>query len=55
MAAEKIWTFYGFRALGKHILRILYDLGYIFALTKTNGICMYFSVASPKVLTLSKI
>ena len=29
MAAEKIWTFYGFRALGKHILRILYDLGYI--------------------------
>ena len=29
--------------------------GLHFALTKTTAICMYFSVASPKVLTLSKI
>ena len=32
MAAEKIWTFYGLRTLGKHIFAC-------FALIKTTAIC----------------
>ena len=34
---------------------ILHDLGYILHSPKTTAICMYFSLASLKVLTLSKI
>ena len=54
-ATNKIWTFYGFRVLVKHIFQHALWSGLHFALTKTTAICMYFSVASPKVLTLSKI
>ena len=55
MAAKKIGTFYDFRVLGSTFLDILYDLGYILHSPKTTAICVYFSAASPKVLTLSKI
>ena len=52
MAANKIWTFFGFRVLGNTFFCILYDLGYILHSPKLL-LYLYFSVASPKVLTLS--
>ena len=39
----------------KHIFVHSLWSGLHFALTKTTAICVYFSAASPKVLTLSKI
>ena len=55
MAAKKIGTFYGFRVLGNTFSWHSLWSGLHFALTKTTAICVYFSAASPKVLTLSKI
>ena len=55
MAAEKILIFYGFRTPRKHIFVHSPWSRLHFALTKTTAICMYFSVASSKVPTLSKI
>ena len=54
MAAEKISTSYGFRMPGKHIFAHSARFGLHFALTKTTAICMYFSVASLKVLRCCK-
>ena len=55
MAADKFWRFYGFRVAGKHIFAHSPSFELHFALTKTTAICMHISVASIKVLTLSKI
>ena len=46
--------FYGFRMPGKHIFAHTPWFELRFTLTKTTAICMHFSVASIKVLTLSK-
>ena len=54
MAAGKNLRFYGFRMPGKHIFAHTPWFELRFTLTKTTAICMHSSVASIKVLTLSK-